>query len=232
MNVTILSCFRNATAHIPLYFDQIDHLANVLARRKPYTSLSLILGYGDSTDGTGEALFEAAADSIGALLVDVSHGGAHYGSIEHPTRFKQLAYVGNKLFGCIPNDADAVALIESDLIWDAVTIVQLIDDLEHLPPPFGAVAPMVMDGANSFYDVFAFRRKGQRFTKEPPYHADLNPGDDLVEIESAGSVLVMDGDLARRVCFPDEDVVVGLCRKVHEQGGSVWLDTTLTVTHG
>ena len=91
MNVTVISAFRNSEAYIDRYFQQIDRLANLLAKRKPYTRLNLVLGYGDSTDGTGEILFEAAADSIGAHLLDVSHGGPHFGSIEHPQRFRQLA---------------------------------------------------------------------------------------------------------------------------------------------
>lgn len=242
MNVTVISTFRNAVGpQISAYFCQIDALANALARRQPYTRLSLILGYGDSDDGTGEALFEAAADSIGALLIDVSHGGPLYGSIEHPQRFQQLAYVGNRLLDCVDASSDVVGIVESDLVWEPETMVQLIEDLEHLPPPYGAVAPMVMDGPDSFYDAFAFRRKGVRFTKQPPYHADL-PGlveqdpelshvISLVEVDSAGSVLFMDAELARQARFSEEEAIVGLCKDIYAHGGSVWLDANATVYH-
>lgn len=58
MNVTVISCFRNATGHIERYFDQVGKLATTLGARGDW--LKLILGYGDSTDGTGEMLFEEA----------------------------------------------------------------------------------------------------------------------------------------------------------------------------
>lgn len=227
MNITIVSAFRNSTSYIPRYFAQIDHLAIVLARRTPYTHLNLLLGYGDSTDGTGEALFEAAADSIGAHLIDVSHGGKEYGSVEDAQRFRQLAWTWNKLLPNIPRDSDAVVLLESDLIWEAETLVALIDHLATYP----AIAPMIFHAypPDRFRDVYAFRRNGVRFTNEEPYHADLNGA--VLQVDSAGSVLAMRGPLARKVCVSEVDVVVGLCRQIYENGGSVFLDPSLRVVH-
>lgn len=225
MNVTIISAFRNAASNgqIERYFDQVGALDKALTARGD--RLKLILGYGDSTDGTGEALFEEAQFLMDALLVDVSHGGKHYGSIENAQRFKQLAYVGNKLLDCVPPDADVVGIVESDLIWEADTLVRLIDSIQD----YVAIAPMIMDGPNSFYDVFAFRRDGVRFTKSPPYYPNING--QLFQVDSAGSVLIMDGDLARQARFEEEDVIVGLCKQIYERGGSVWVDPALKVVH-
>jgi hypothetical protein len=50
-------------------------------------------------------------------------------------------------------------------------------------------------------------------------------------LDSAGSVLAMHGDLARGLHWPEQDVVVGLCRGIYAAGGSVWLDRELTVWH-
>jgi hypothetical protein len=223
MNVTIVSCFRNATGYIPRYFDQVGALAKALAARGDW--LKLILGYGDSTDGTGEMLFEEAQFSLDALLVDCSHGGREFGSIENPQRFKQLAYVGNKLLDCVPPQADVVGIVESDLIWDAATLVRLIDHLAEVP----AVAPMIMDGPNSFYDVFAFRRDGVRFTKTSPYYPGLNG--QLFQVDSAGSVLFVRGELARKARLTDGEAIIGWCRQINEYGGSIWLDPTQAVEH-
>jgi hypothetical protein len=223
LNVTILSLFRNSTHYLERYFEQMDSLQARLRERGD--TLHLILGYGDSIDGTGEALFDECANRFCALLVDVSHGGRHYGSIEHPTRFKQLAYCGNKLLACVPTDADVVGIVESDLIWDANTMVALIDHLAHVP----AIAPMIMDGERSFYDGYAFRKNGVRFTKTPPYCEWL--GSDLMQVDSAGSVLFARGNLARKARLTDEQVIVGYCEAIREQGGSIWLDPTRTVYH-
>lgn len=225
MKITIISCFRNATAHIPRYFDQMGALSALLARRGDW--LKLILGYGDSTDGTGEMLHEEATFSMDALLVDVSHGGPAFGSIEHPQRFKQLAAMGNKLLGYVPNDTDVVGIVESDLIWEAQSILQLLEDLEHVP----CVSGMIMDGPNSFYDVFAARRNGQRFTKTPPYHPDITPDSDLLEVDSAGSVLFMDAELARKARFTDGEAIVGYCRQIRDAGGTIWINTQVSFAH-
>ena len=225
MKVTILSCFRQATHYLERYFEQMDDLQRLLMGRGD--SLHLLLGYGDSTDGTGAALWDECANRFNAHLLDVSHGGALYGSIEHPQRFRQLAFVGNRLLAHVPMDADVVGIVESDLIWEANTMVRLLDDLEHVP----CVSPMIMDGPNSFYDVFAHRRNGQRFTKTPPYHEDLDVESDLVELDSAGSVLFVQADLARKARFSDGEAIVGFCESIREQGGSIWLDTQASVQH-
>lgn len=229
MNVVIVSTFRDATGYLDLYFAQVDALVKRLRERGD--TPMLILGYGDCTDGTEAALFDAVIQNYGALLIDVSHGGRAFGSVEHPERFRQLAYVGNRLWQAIPDDADVVVLVESDLLWDARTLLTLIDHTATYP----AIAPMIFDVAppDRFRDVFAFRRNGVRFTNEPPYHPDLAtvaPGE-LLQVDSAGSVLAMRGEWARRVRFPQEDVIVGLCRGLYESGGSVWLDPGLCVRH-
>lgn len=226
MNVTIISTFRQATAHIPRYFDQVGALDKLLAARGDW--LKLILGYGDSTDGTGEMLFDEATFCMDAQLIDVSHGGKHYGSIEHPQRFKQLAYVGNKLLDCVPADADVVGIVESDLVWQSETMVKLIERLAYIP----AVAPMVMDDLESFYDVWAFRKDGVRFTKEPPYHEGLDIGNAvLIPVDSAGSVLFAHGDLARKARLTDGEAIIGYCKDINKYGGVIWLDTTQAVQH-
>lgn len=225
MNVTLCSSFRDAAGpQIDAYFERIDGLAEAIG--KGGDVLSLVLGYGDSTDGTGYELYEAADHRlVETLLLDVSHGGPKFGSVEDPQRFRQLAYVANRLAACIPHTADAVIFVESDLLWQPPTLLALLDRLERCP----AIAPMIMDGPASFYDVFAHRRGGVRFTKEPPYHPDINGR--VLQVDSAGSCVAVRGALARTVKFPPEDVFVGWCRGVYAAGGSVWLDPSLIVRH-
>jgi len=224
MNVTIISAFRNSVSYLERYFEQMDDLQASLMRRGD--ALQLTLGYGDSTDGTGAALFDECSHRFCAHLLDVSHGGPLFGSIENAQRFKQLAFIGNRLLDNVPAEADVVGIVESDLLWRAETLLSLIDHLAHVP----AVAPMVMDGPESFYDVFAFRKNGVRFRKQPPFHPWL--GSDLVQLDSAGSVLLMRAELARKARFNDEEVIVGLCKDIYAHGGAVWLDPMRAVQHG
>jgi hypothetical protein len=232
VNITIISCFRNSCGHIVRYFDQMLALRRLLHERGDH--LALLLGYGDSTDGTEQMLFEEASFAIGALLVEVSHGGQHFGSIENAQRFKQLAYVGNTLLSHVDATADVVGIVESDLIWDAETMVRLLDHLDYVP----AIAPMVMDGEHSFYDVYAFRMDGQRFTKEPPFLPRRTRPDlvhpvqnNLIRLDSAGSVLFVRAEYARKARLSDGQAIVGYCADIYSYGGSIWLDPTASCAH-
>jgi len=225
VNIAIISAFRNAVDSIDGYCNQMDALQAALARRGD--TLTLILGHGDSIDDTDAMLHEECLHRFDARLIDVTHGGLVFGSIEHPHRFRQLAHVGNTLLAHLPPAADVAGIVESDLVWDAKTMIALIDHLEDVP----SVAPMIMDAPNSFYDIFAFRKDGVRFTKHAPYHAALSGTTELVQLDSAGSVLLMRGDISRQVRYAEIDVIVALCRDIYAHGDSVWLDKTLTVRH-
>lgn len=225
MNVVMCSCFRNSVSYIPRYFDQTEALAMALYQRGDL--LSLVLGYGDSTDGTDAMLFEAATLSIGARLIDCSHGGPAYTSVVDADRFKQLSYIGNLIFANVPVDAGAVIWCEADLVWEPGVIVKLINHLSW----HAAAAPMVMEkSSGGFYDVFSHRLNGVNFQKYPPYFPGW-PTSKMTKLTSAGSVLAMRGNIARKIVVPQEDVIVGVCRQIYENGGEVWLDPTLNVFH-
>lgn len=224
MNVTLCSAFRNATPYLPRYLDQCYQLDALL-----YTqghSLRFVWGEGDSTDATLKTL-ESFMGLFKATIVDCTHGGQVYGSIESWLRFKQLSHVGNVIWAAIPKDTDAVIYVESDLIWEPATLVKLLEALTVYP----AVVPMIMDSppADTFYDVWAYRRNGVRFTKRFPFHADFWPHS-VMQLDSAGSCMALRWKLAQGLSFP-EDCFVGFCRLLYQQGGELWLDPTLTVFH-
>lgn len=225
MNIAIVSCFRNAASYSSRYCEQMVGLSQLLGKHAH--KLHLILGYGDSTDGTDEVLFEQCFDRFACTLMDVSHGGAHYGSIVHPTRFKQLAWVYNTLWKALPEDVDVVGLVESDLIWDAETMVELVKQVG----PYRVSAPMVMHKDGRFYDTFAFRRNGQNFKNENPFHPMFNLKVRHYNMTSVGSVFFMDARLARQLYWPEKDVVVGVCEQIRELGVNIVLDSYLKVVH-
>jgi hypothetical protein len=227
MNITLCSAFRNSESYLDRYLRQASSLDVALARRMD--SLNFILGEGDSTDSTADRLeyFLRGADGIAP---DCSHGGSEFGSVEHPGRFKQLAYVANRIWMCIPDNSDVVLWVESDLIWDADTMVKLIDHTATYP----AISPMVYLQRDewpldAFYDVFAFREGGRRFTHGKPYHACYDPVNPF-RVDSAGSAMAIRGDIARRILW-DEQVFVGACAQIYKLGGAVYVDPKLSVIH-
>lgn len=224
MNVCVCSAFRNSQSYLTRYFAQVEMLRRKLGRRGD--SLHLVLGEGDHIDETREKLPGWTKD-FDAQIIQVDHGGYEYGPVVHPQRFRQLAYVWGCIWDWIPDNANVVVFLESDLIWHPNTMLALI---ERVIQGFPAVAPMVMDGPTSFYDIYAFRRHDAPFTKSPPYYRNPPQAGGIMRLDSAGSCLAMRGGLARKLLWDDE-VIVGLCRQIHGQGESVWLDPALEVIH-
>lgn len=225
LNVTICSAFRNASHYVDYYFSQIEELSDILRKRGDWPTF--ILGYGDSRDGTTEKLFEYGNRRANILLVDCSHGGKEYGSIVHAQRFRQLAYVANRIWEKLPHQVDVALWLESDLIWETEVLIKLIDHTALYP----VIAPLVFhkDPITKFYDTFAFRKYGVNFTNEPPYHKKLHGG--INEMDSVGSCVAFSGHFAKELTIPVEDVIVGMCRQARALGHGIYCDADLKVYH-
>lgn len=230
MNVTLCSAFRNSVqnGHLDRYIEQVWALHGALDERGD--ALYCVWGEGDSADDTRSQL-ASGLYAWDFALVDCTHGGADYPSIVLEERWKQLAHVGRCIWAAIPADADVVVYVESDLAWEAQTLVTLIDRLTDYP----AISPMIMlerKGwpVNSFYDTFVFRKDGRHFGHHPPYHPCYRP-DQPFMVDSAGSVMAFRGDIARRIVFGEDTIFLGICQQVYEMGYSVWVDPTLNTIH-
>jgi len=233
MKICLCSSFRNSSAYIDRYTDQVIALHKALKRSRH--ELSVVWGEGDSTDDT-RTLLEAAYRAVAisgmgeGAIVDCTHGGKEFGSVVNEKRFKQLAYVCNKIWKAIPADSDAVVFVESDLIWDAATMTALIKRLKEYP----AVVPMVLldrEGFSdqAFYDVYAYRINGEHFTQAPPYHPHYTP-EKPFRVDSAGSCMALGGALARQLKW-DVEVFPGICAQIYALGGEVFCDPKLSVVH-
>jgi len=226
MNITLCSAFRNSTGYLSRYFTQVGNLRTRLT--KAGHSLYLVLGEGDSDDDTRAIMQRLLVDGE---IVDVSHGGPIHGSVVDADRFHQLAYVGRCIWAAIPADADAVVYAEADLIWQAKTIVALIDHLAVYP----AISPMIMleraGWEGQFYDTFVFRKDGIHFGHQPPFHPSY-VADRPFMVDSAGSCMAFRGDIARRIVFGEDTIFLGICEQVYAMGNnSVWVDPRLAVYH-
>lgn len=189
-----------------------------------------VWGEGDSTDDTRARLTHDSR-IWPATIVDCTHGGQEFGSVERTERFRQLAHVGRCIWAAIPADADVVVYVESDLIWDAQTIISLIDRLTDYP----AISPMVLLdrkgwAKNAFYDTWgAIGLNGRHFEHHPPYNAGYKP-DEPFPVSSMGSCMAMRGDIARRIVV-DDRVFQGISAQIWMMGERVWIDPKLIIKH-
>lgn len=227
-NICLCSAFRDSVPYLDRYLGQVTELYRLLTQRGD--RLHCVWGEGDSEDGTYREL-SATWYAWDTTIVDCTHGGKSYDSVVREERFRQLAHVGRCIFAAIPADSDVVVYVESDIAWDAKTMMGLIDRLSEYP----AISPMILLqrggwASNSFYDTYVFRKDGRQFGHHPPYHSCYRP-DRPFPVDSAGSCMAMRGEIARRLIFDEQTIFPDLCRQIYAGGASVWVDPRLCVIH-
>ncbi len=227
MKIAVGSAFRNSAARLPHYVAQLTRLRAALVA-KGHT-LQQIAVWGDCTDHTAHALW-ASGQRFGLNLVRVerSHHGPVFQSTEAPERMKALQYVGNGILEAVQPDVDVLVYVESDLLWRPGPMVALIEQLDA--GVTDVVAPLVFAG-ETFYDIFAYRAQGERFSPFPPYHRGFAEGADRLEVDSAGSCLVMRGDVARTCRIGESEGLVSFCADVRAHGYHLWVDRRIRIDH-
>lgn len=226
VNIAIGSAFRNAGYYLPRYFQQVAALQkHVGADNK----IRVIAIEGDSFDHTREALPAVATAPL--QLIKHDHGKPWFGSTEDPERLTELSKIGNLIFESVLPTDDVLVYVESDLIWYAHTIGSLIDMAVRRDDNFDVYAPMVFAGKN-FYDIWGFRKGDTRFSPFPPYHFDIGIDNaDFTELDSAGSCLVMQAEVARKCRIRNNDCLVGWCEDARSKGFGIAVAHKFKVNH-
>lgn len=230
MQVAAASLFRDSIRTIPTYFAQMAALRDALEKRGDH--LRLIMLEGGSRDSSYPALKKGAKD-FDSVLLKIDQGMPRYGSVEDPARFAKLSVLGNALLDAMRAwpACTTYLRIESDLRWDAATLMKLLDHTNDVP----AAVPMILSRWSEgffFYDTWGFRRSGERFRNWPsPFHPCLLEKGPLIRLDSAGSCMAVRAEYARRLSMPPEDVFVGFSKMLYSIGGSIWLDPRLAVYH-
>jgi hypothetical protein len=231
MRITVGSAFRNAAGYVERYMRQLEALQ---AHAGPEHSVRCIAVEGDSTDPTRRALaLWAHTVDIELELITHNHGLPWFGSTEAPARLEALSGVGNAILAAVTPADDVLVYVESDLIWQPDAIGSLIDIALERRGGFDVVAPMVWAG-EAFYDIWGFRRGGARFVGHAPYHHDLNAGelvDGMLELDSAGSCLVMRAELAAAVAPMSAGALVEWCANARRAGYRIAVHSQFGINH-
>jgi len=230
MKVVITSAMRDATSYLPRYITQVQVLKDALASQG--AALRVLIAEGDSKDETWDWLQDWQESILPDNFLQVQrikHGGRAYGSIDKPQRWKQIAWVYNCLYEYLWDaDDNAVIYVEADLIWTSNTMLKLLAHLKH--PLVDAVAPMCFHTSGTFYDIYGYRKNGEYFTHNSPYHPALRNHDgSLIQVDTVGSCQVMLMEVAQKCKFSEDTVLLG--HSIYEQGFRLWLDPKLKVLH-
>lgn len=228
MKIALASIFRNSAGYVDRYARQARELAEALQGQG--ATLRLVVAEGDSVDRTAQ-LLPAALAGLDATILTRAHGGPTFGSVDVTQRWRQIAWVCNELLGELSQGDDAAVIyVESDLIWRPATMLRLLARLvsAHVACPLS-----LSEGTAIFYDVWGFRSSGRCFEPHAPYHpmlAETSPTG-LYPLDSAGSCLVMRGEVARRTRFRPADGIVGWGADIREKGYTIVLDPSVKVEH-
>lgn len=227
MRIAVVSSFRNMAGRIEAYFARVCALqshagASALVR--------VIAVEGDSTDGTAWELVRVAGRlAVPVTVVEHSHGKRVFGSTEEPERLRALTGVMMAGLGAVELADDGVIVVEADLLWRPHQVGSVLDLAMRREGGFDVVAPMIFAGEN-FYDVWGFRKGGERFAPFPPYHRELPP-QGLTEVDSVGSCLAMRGEVARRVRPIGEEAIVSWCAGARAAGYRIAVAPEFRVEH-
>ncbi len=94
---------------------------------------------------------------------------------------------------------------------------------------YDVFAPLIFAGPH-FYDIFAYRKNGERFIPFPPYHIGIEPHK-LCEMDSVGSCLVMRGEVARAIRIENDNCLIGWCDNARAHGYKIAVHPDFAVRH-
>lgn len=222
MNIVLVSAFRNMGGRIARYLEQVLAL-------KAHHTVRVAAIEGDSIDDTaGELVRISGAMGVPLTVYTHNHGKHVFGSTEDPARFAALMGVMMAGMHAVNGTDEIVVCVESDLTWATYDMLALIDAV-HRAKDTDIVAPMVFAGAR-FYDTWAFRKSGTRFTASAPYHSELGASG-VTEVDSVGSCLAMRAKVAQTVIPIGQQCIVSWCAGARAQGYSIGVAARLRVSH-
>lgn len=202
--------------------DRVEHL---LAKTKAYPNLRYVWVVGDSRDDTTQALadlVDVPFDNV--RIVDIGYTGIE--GNDHPSRLRRLSETANEWWNWCEN-ADYIMVHESDIVSPPDVVNRLVAHAERGRCPIAGWPVLELQGQKLFYDTWAYRKDGVRFTNSPPYH-DCYRADEPFVVDSFGTMYLFHAEDVPLVHFED-NAVLDLCRQLRAQGRDLWVDPALVI---
>lgn len=219
MNVVMISQWRDDAGR-RLY----ERAAHLLA--KTYPDLRWIWVVGDCEDDTETQLRMIAATAAQqGKSVDIVRHDTGIVRQDHADRFRAAGLSMNAGLDRVRDSDTYVCIHESDLQTSHGIIQQL---LKAQRCPIAGWPYLESGGPVFFYDSWAYRRDGVRFTNAPPYHSCYRESE-VFEVDSVGSVWVMHAEDIRAGVRCDAEGCLDLCRGMRARGRTIWVDPRVAV---
>lgn len=229
MNIVLGSFFRDSQGkQVTNWIKQCEELYQVC--RVNGCNFRAVAVEGDSKDDTFAELDSWSRNwrTSFPLQIKRHHTGApRYGSTEAPERMAALSPVGNALLDCVLPTDDVLLYVESDLLWDADDMLQLA---VIAAGQRAVVSPLIMAG-DLFYDIWAFRKDGERFSPFPPFRPEWKGVlRGQLEVDSVGSCLAIPAVWAQRIRMTT-GALVEWCNNARAAGCKIYCNPSFVVRH-
>lgn len=200
--------------------DRADRLLS-----KTHPNMRWLWLVGDSGDRTWEALRNIHASACGGKEVDIFRYDTGIVGEDPQTRRRRLSLSVNETLNRVLPDDEFVVWHESDLISPPDIVERLIGTGKC---PVAGWPILHTPGGIMFYDIFAYRKDGVKFSNLPPYHECYRP-DRPFTVDSVGSVWMFHAMDARAGVRCFEDACVELCTKLRGFGREIWVDPSIPI---
>ena len=147
---------------------------------------------------------------------------------------KAVSENGNIGWDAIAKDAwgDFALMLESDLLYNPILLRSLIDRRLDRADIFAPMIWIEVDGSLRFYDIWAYRTKGEMFPPNSPEWYFAHYGSGLLEVDSVGSVVLFKMNLITEgLRLGESDCVLGMCNEARQRGYRVFVDPTINILH-
>lgn len=164
---------------------------------------------------------------------------------QSPDRLPRLSAAADNMLRSLTDKDDLVLFHESDLRTKDTVAIDLRSTMSRSAAAVVGGWPMLSHHPDHpdlaldvpeptrleepfFYDTWGYRFNGSRFGNVPPYSSCYRP-DEPFQLDSVGSVALIDVSYIRRGAAFGSYGFVELCERVRALGGTVWCDPLVPV---
>ena len=191
----------------------------------------LIVGVGDSTDGSEEYLRRFIGSLEHCIVINNdTPGDLHVRDM--PTRLRRLSVAWNKILDAIPDGVSHCLIHESDLLSaDNLALDMIRLHIEHGRCPIAGWPVIDLGKGDQFYDTWAYRGvDGGSVKAHPPHHRDYS-ADEPFEVSSVGSVWAFHAEdvTGEQGIRMDNLACKDLCAGMVRRGRRLWVDPKMLI---
>jgi hypothetical protein len=195
--------------------------AHLLA--KTYPNVRWLWLVGDSSDGTEGVLRRQTENNPKVTVVKADTG---IEGSDPWTRLRRLGATVDRALETINDEDDLVLIHESDL-RSAPNVIERF--LATGLCPIAGWPTLDLGARRVFYDTWAYRAAGTKFTNYPPYHQVYRPNEPF-EVEGFGSVYMFHAEDVRAGLRSGSRACLTLCDQLRTRfGRTLWVDPRIEI---